>query len=140
MFPTLLVALAFIFSACNQAHPPEPVQNDVRQVTYAEVRKDVKAGGKTLEKDVAQRLDVLEVFIEDMMERYRTTGEERREELKPEVQKLQNLVTEVRGQVDAYSPGEEQQSKKQVKKIIDTMQKLRSTYQGLVTKLGITWH
>ncbi len=119
--------------------PPAPVENTRQKVTYAEVRHDIHAGGDSFKKDLSNRLEILDIFMEDVMKAYRTADEQRREQLKPQVEQFKRLKNRVEGQVEAYTPGKEQRSEKQVHQIIDTMQALRATYHDLVQKLGVIW-
>jgi hypothetical protein len=137
---TLLCCSVLLVSCSSETRNYQLHLDDRTQVTYSEIRTEVSADKQTLQRDIGQRLDVLKVFIDDMMEEYRTADEQRRKKLQPKVQKLRSLIGEVRGSLKTYAPEGEKLSETQQKQIINKMQELRSTYQDLVTHLGITWH
>lgn len=127
-------------SCSSETSRDQLYEADYSKATYAQVRGEIKSGAETLKGDIQQRLDVLQPFINDMMEKYRTADQDRREELQPDVEKLRTLINEVRGTLKTYQSDQEKLSQEQQKQIINTMQELRKTYQDLVTRLGITWH
>lgn len=136
----LLISSGMLITSCGGESPQSEMTLDQAKVTYAQVRKEIDADAKTLQGDIQQRLDVLQVYIDDMMKEYRMADEERQQLLAPKVEKLRALTSEVRGTLKTYSPSDERISKEQQDQLIDKMQELRATYQDLVTRLGITWH
>lgn len=137
----ILMCSGILATSCSSETSRDQLyEADYSRATYAQVRGEIKSGAETLKGDIQQRLDVLQPFINDMMEKYRTADQERRNELKPDVEKLKSLINEVRGTLTTYQSDQEKLSQQQQKQIINQMQELRSTYQNLVTRLGITWH
>jgi hypothetical protein len=128
-----------ILGSCFSEPNHHPQKIDQANVTFSEVRNDIKVSGQTFKKDLEQRLQVLDIFFEDVMDAYHTADQQRRQELKPKVEQVKRLSSRVRGQIDAYQPGKEQLSEHQREQIIENMQALREGYHDLVSRLGITW-
>lgn len=133
------VSCILILSSCFSEPNHGPQEYNQSRVTFSEVRHDIDVAGKTFKEDVERRLEVLDIFFEDVMEVYQAADQQRRQELKPKVERMKRLSSRVRGQIGAYQPGKEQLSDQQRDQLIETMQELRNTYHELVTRLGVTW-